>query len=357
MDDDGRLSFEYDPQQVLPLSGRVAGMCHCLNRLPVLPELLEDLARELVEQSIHASAAISGNPMRLDEVREELARDPVEPSPAGPTVARARREIANLGLAYAPLPKLRTESGVFNVSEAFVRKVHAVTVQGTVPDGVGQYVPDQDGESPGMAARKLVERINGAGFAEETQAVRAGLLHYHLFRLRPFAEGSGRVARFFEASILAVAGFRLACLSLPQYYRKNIDAYLGWFRPGEPDSLQARTGFLCFQLTGLLQGLEQLHERLTAPLQALALAEQYRQLFASRQLNRRSHELLLLLLQRDPAEPAGFQLKDLFLRQPYKLLYDKVSEHTARRDLNRLLELGLLSKEGLRYALVKRLPC
>lgn len=373
--------LRFDATRVLPLAGRARGLCETLNRLPLLPGLADELERTLVEQSIHATAAISGNPMRLDEIRELLARDAAQPDPpAGPTVARARREIGNLGLAYAPLPKRRVESGVFGVSEGFMRKVHAVMVQGTVSGGMGEYAREvQD------RVLELITRINARDCCDLEPALRAGLFHYHLLRLRPFAEGSGRVARFFECSILAVGGYRFACLLPPLHYRRHIDDYLRFF-PGEaaPDTDEERlTPFLVFMLEGLLHGLETLRERLTRPLRRLALAEHFRGLLEAREINRRSHDLLLLLLDRErsddadrdasesdaaPATPnratpnqatpiaegSPFLLKDLFLKTPYKLLYHKVSEHTARRDLNRLLELGLLRKSGTSYFFQER---
>ena len=40
--------------------------------------------------------------------------------------------------------------------------------------------------------------------------------------------------------------------------------------------------------------------------------------------------------------PASFNLKDLRHRTPYDILYRDVTERTARRDLKKLLERGLL---------------
>jgi Fic family protein len=351
MDREKKFSTHFDPVEVLPLAGQVRGLCKALNALPVQPSLIRGLEQELVEQSIHASAAMAGNPMRLDEVRECLSEQGAQPEdPAGPTVARARREIANLGLAYAPLPKERTKTGVFGVSDGFLRKVHAVMVQGTVPGGMGEFVPDA--ENPVLA---LVTRINGQDMSGLEQAVRAGIFHFHLYRLQPFATGTGRVARFFESSILAVGGYRFACLMQPLYYRRHMDEYLRYFpspdqQPPLKDSL---TEFLVFMLQGLRENLEQIREQLHSPLRRLALAERFRVLAEDRRINRRTHDLLLLLLDRETDQETGaplpFLLKDLFLKQPYKLLYNDVSEHTARRDLNRLLELGLLTKDGTSY--------
>ncbi|MGE4290785.1 MAG: Fic family protein [Desulfovibrio sp.] len=348
------FSMQFDSVPVFVLAGRARGRCEALNRLPLLPALADELEITLAEQSIHATAAIAGNPMRLDEIHELLAPDNTHTeTPAGPTVARARREITNLGLAYAPLPKRRTESGVFGISEGFLRKVHTVVVQGTVASGTGEY-PVQVREH----LLDLIAHCNAPECNELEPAVRAALLHYHLYRLRPFSEGNGRVARFFESSVLAVGGYRFASMMLPLYYRRRIDDYLRFFPiPDEPRAIltgdDSATAFLVFMLEGLLECLDTLHERLAAPLRRLALSEHFRRLLESREINRRSHDLLLLLLDRETVPESGvplpFQIRDLFLKNPYKLLYDKVSEHTARRDLNRMLDLGLLLKDGTSY--------
>lgn len=348
---DEKFSTHFDPVEVLPLAGEVRGICRSLNALPVRPDLAHDLERDLTEQAIHATAAMAGNPMRLDEVRECLADEGTSPDdPAGPTVARARRVIANLGLAYAPLPKQRTEPGVFGVSDGFLRKVHAVMVQGTLARGMGEYVPGAENR-----VLSLVTRINAQDMSDMEQAVRAGIFHYHLHRIMPFAHGTGRVARFFESSILAVGGYRFACLMQPLTYRRRIDEYMRFFpsEQGEPAVMDSLTEFLVFMLSVLRDNLTALHSQCTVPLRKLALSDHFRILAESRRINKRTHQLLSLLLDRetdpDTGEPLPFLLKDLFLKQPYKLLYDKVSEHTARRDLGRLLELELLVKKGTSY--------
>lgn len=323
------------------------GQFFSLYSLPVQPGLLEALECELVASSIHASAAIAGNPMRLDEVRAELDRAPDDPEPpSGPTVARARREVSNLVLAYGPLPIGRTEGSVFGVAEGFVRKVHTVMAQGTVKAGLGEYAPLPGGSRSQAQTQnevlKLVTWANAPEFTADTVLVRAALFHYGFMRLQPFAEANGRVARFFETSVLTVGGVRFVSLMMPAFYQNNIDEYLSFFLE---ESKQTSSDFLEFFLSGVEQGLESMRGQLVKPLRGLALAAYFEDLRETKQVKTRLFEFLNLLL----AHEGSFQLKDLFLRQPFKLLYNRVSEHTARRDLKKLMALGLLHKEEVYY--------
>jgi Fic family protein len=361
--DELRLS---EKSTLLARAARLQGELATLCRVPSAPGFLEELERKLLRESIHASAAIAGNPMRADEVLALLERGADAPeTPAGPTVARARREVANLALAYAPLPVGREGESVFGVSEGFVKKVHTVLVQGTgsgapgatgMAGAPGEYAAAEGGIQAEML--RLVTWINGADPLLGNPILRAALCHYGLLSLRPFAAGSGRTARFFETSILVVAGLRFVPYLLPVHYHANIDRYLGFFLgtglktgPGQgPDRGPGAAEFVEFVLEGVRNGLDDVRERVLEPMRTLVLKAHFDSLREERRIKDRAHCLLHLLL--DHAEP--FQLKDLFLRQPFKLLYDRVTEHTARRDLLRLMELGLLAKDGTSYTFQRR---
>lgn len=339
---------DYDRSLVLGKAVAIRASCRELTSMPILPGVAEELEAELVCRSVHATAAVAGNPMGRAEVRERFYREPgIQDPPSGPTVARARREIDNLVLAYKPLPKGRSEEGTFGVSEGFVRKVHAVMAQGVLDRRLGEYAGNPEtGRTAEQVRSHMLELstwINTPDLTDEEPAIRAGLLHYHLLRLRPFNVATGRVARFFEASVLAVAGLRYVCLTPPLHYLDRVDRYQAL--ASGPSGARSLTDFLLFVLEGLDQGLGEVRGRLLMPMRTIALRVYFEDLLRHKAVGRRMHELLHLLLD----HPAPFLLKDLFLRHPFKLLYDRVSEHTARRDLNRLMELGLLTKSGASY--------
>ncbi|MBU1248786.1 MAG: Fic family protein, partial [Proteobacteria bacterium] len=329
------------------LAAELFGESNALKIIPCLPGTLDEYHDELVAASIHASAALAGNPMPLDEASVELERKVGDPElPSGPTVARARREITNLALAYKPLPIGRVESSVFGVSEGFVKKVQTVLAQGTSLSGLGDYVPSTDGKrTQGQTQAEMLRLITWINASEATNhgpLVRAALFHYGMLRLRPFADANGRTARFFETSILTVAGVRFASLWLPVHYHRNIDQYLAFCQ----DEASNVSAFVTFMLHGVRQGLELARLRLIDPLRTLALKAYFDALRHDKTVKTRLHQLLHLLIDHQES----FQIRDLYLRQPFKLLYDEVSEHTTRRDLNKLIALGLLTKDGTSYA-------
>ena len=80
----------------------------------------------------------------------------------------------------------------------------------------------------------------------------------------------------------------------------------------------------------------------------LALRDYYRFSQETRDISRRQHDLLQLLLSR---EDRSVTLQALHLDPVLAPLYRSVSEKTARRDLERLTQLKLLLQNGKRYVL------
>ena len=71
------------------------------------------------------------------------------------------------------------------------------------------------------------------------------------------------------------------------------------------------------------------------------LREYYDRLLQRKVLSVRQHDLLCMLLERKGSVTLG----GLFLK-PFDLIYRTVSERTARRDLEKLVDLGLLVKSA-----------
>lgn len=323
--------------------------------LPVLPKWAAQLNEDLIIRSIFGTAAIEGSPLSETEVSGLLATG----RETEPRVAR-ERTITNLREAY----RLAGVGGnvlfetQYQLNEERILQLHATICRGlddaryrpgqyrVVPVEVGdaehggKYRPPRLPGDISMLMTRFVEWANGADVnAPGNGVVRAFLVHYHLALIHPFADGNGRLARVVEAELLEKAGFRFVPLMMSNYYYENIDDYYRAFTATEHNRFDV-TPFLEFCLKGLIECCKDIHGRVTLLIRRLTLREHYSTLRKKRLLTRRQHDFLLLLL--DHARP--FTLSDLTEEPGFRILYSVVSDKTARRDLHKLGEMGLIRK-------------
>lgn len=205
-----------------------------------------------------ASAALDGADVRPESVRDGSALDG---SPMGRVVAAALRLQAEVPrqvrvLETAPLQALA--------------RLHAVTAHGFVPDGdLGRPrrggAPDDPlhlGAAPGAteAVRRLDDLSTLLVRPTEAPAVLvAAVVHGELLATRPFAWGSGLLARAGVRLVLAARGVDPDGLAVPEAgvlslgrpaYASAARGYLA----GTPDGV---AGWLVFCATSLVAGAEQ----------------------------------------------------------------------------------------------------
>ncbi|NTW53876.1 MAG: Fic family protein, partial [Chlorobaculum sp.] len=173
--------------------------------------------------------------------------------------------------------------------------------------------------------------------------------HYHFSLIHPFWDGNGRVARLLEALLLQSAGIRYVPKMLSNYYYRHVDDYYRAFS----DTIKAKkdvTPFLEFNLHGVIESLQQMKNRIADFIRVLAMRDYLHFLVSNKAISRRQNDLLTLLLDDPSGKP--FTLHELQQALPYSMLYRKVSEMTARRDLKNLLERKLLTVDAdNRYSL------
>jgi len=324
--------------------------------LPILPAWAAELNEDLIARSIFGTAAIEGSPLTESEVSALLAQ---QPDPARET--EKERVVLNLREAYrlAGVGSTRPgEAGPALLSEERIRRLHETLARGLEHDRYlpgtyrlrpvevgdadhgGKYRPPKVPEDIKLLMSGLVEWANSAALMKETDPiVRAILVHYHLALIHPFSDGNGRLARVVEAELLEKAGFRYVSLMMSNYYYLRIDDYYRAFSAAEHNDFDL-TPFLTFCLEGLLDSLRAIHMRVSDQVRRLALRKHYDDLRESRALTARRHALLLILLE----NPEPFTAADLRNRAKYAALYASVSDKTARRDLDRLEGLGLVTK-------------
>lgn len=92
-------------------------------------------------------------------------------------------------------------------------------------------------------------------------------------------------------------------------------------------------------LTASVESLKGIKNSIIYFIRKFSLRDLYNFEKQRKSITKRQFDLLSLLLD----DPIEFTLKDLLEKNPYSILYRKLSTQTARRDLKKLAEMKLLN--------------
>ena len=329
--------------------------------LPILPVLSATLEEEVVRKSIFGTAAIEGNPLREEEVAGIISEADKQQG-----MRQADKEIRNLKMAYDYLSEVKADTNqVFLLEEDEIKKVHSIITRGIAyernvpgqyrnhPVKVGDashggvYAPPRIFDDIQTLMAQFTAWINSEEITSLDPMVRAALAHYHLGLIHPFGDGNGRTARIIEAILMKASGLTYVPVMLSNYYYRHIDEYFWAFSLARKNKERDVTPFLRFVLEGVTDSLTEIKSRIIYYIRKFTLRDYYTFLRTKPGLNRRRYDLLTLLL--DNTE--SFSFDDLYRIPRFRVLYGKVSQRTAKRDLSALCEAKLLICEKDKYSL------
>lgn len=225
---------------------------------------------------------------------------------------------------------LQNRPGRWRLGDIYVRK-----------DETGEIVyqgPDAD-EVPSLVS-ELMTCLNDP-VPEDQRLIQAGMAHLNLVMIHPFRDGNGRMARCLQSLVLARGGILdPVFISIEEYLGRNTQRYYdilaevgrGSWQPGNDARPWVRfiiTAHLRQARTTLTRIRES--ERLWIDLEALA--------------RRHGFPDRVLPLLFDAA--TGFRIRNATYRAALvETGEEPISEPTASRDLQRLVEAGLLTPRG-----------
>jgi Fic family protein len=202
----------------------------------------------------------------------------------------------------------------------------------------GVYTPPKILKDVQTLMTEFIAWINGGELMQEEPPVRAALAHYHLGLIHPFGDGNGRAARLVEALVLQAQGIGHLPVMLSNYYYTHVDDYYWAFTRSQRGKDHDVTPFVEFVLKAFIAALYELKSKMTHAIRKLAMRDFLVLRRQNKLITQRQHDLLVLLLDSDKP----FSLADLQTQPLFQVLYRAVSERTARRDIQRLLDHGLL---------------
>ena len=213
---------------------------------------IPQLQKDSRQRGAHASTAIEGNPLTLEEVRALEAGAPLTVH-----TERSRREVLNY---FAGLRHVEKQAKKKLLAHEDILKLHALLAAGVMDQGtvgryriiqvrVGRYMPPPPEMVSGLM-RELLEWWNKKS-AEWSPVLTSAILHYQFEEIHPFADGNGRTGRMLALWELYRRGFDTHHIfSVDEFYwedRPRYYASLAAVNPQEGDL----TGWLEYTTEGL----------------------------------------------------------------------------------------------------------
>ncbi|MDW5596177.1 Fic family protein [Conexibacter stalactiti] len=247
----------------------------------VLPAVADQLRASARVGTVHYSNLIEGNELPAIEA-ERATRGELTPD------TRAKVELINYVAALDLLDE-RLDSGRLALKPELLLDLHRVTTrdlgrrgdphfrpqhEGAWRDGIALVVDRLTGrvmhegpppeEVPGRVESMFEWAVRMLGRGEPPHVV-AGVVHYGITDIHPFADGNGRVARLFQSAILMHAGVLPGRMfSFERYYADDRQAYYAALR-----SVRARTLNMESWLEYFLRGLVEEYERIARTVEDL----------------------------------------------------------------------------------------
>jgi Fic family protein len=215
------------------------------------------LQKDTRSRNVHASTAIEGNPLTLEQVRAlEEGRDIVASD------ARSRREVLNYFAGLRYIEKHATKERIVHEDLFELHRILAGEVmdQGTagsyrmIAVRVGNHFPPAAADVSGLMF-ELLDWWNKESI-KLSPLLSSAILHYRFEDIHPFADGNGRTGR-------ALALWELYRRGFDSQHIFSVDEYYWEDRPGYYAALDAvrktgedLTGWLEYSAEGIRQTLE-----------------------------------------------------------------------------------------------------
>ncbi len=223
------------------------------------------LQKDTRTRNVHASTAIEGNPLTLEQVRAlEEGRELSAPG------TRPRREVINY---FAGLRFVEKHAAKKTIRQTDILELHRILAGEVMDQGeagkyrmiavrVGNYLPPPPDAVSGLMF-ELLEWWNGTA-TTLSPILSSAILHYRFEAIHPFADGNGRTGRALALWELYRRGFDTHHIfAVDEYYWEDRPAYYAALQ-GVREARDDLSAWLEYCATGLRQTLERVWLRIQA---------------------------------------------------------------------------------------------
>ena len=351
---------ELDPSDWMRL-GEAASKIQWISSAVLKPETAQQLHLIYLAKGIQATAAIEGNTLDEAEVRRLME--------GGLRLPRSQQylaqEVQNVLDACNGIAEAIERGGAGGLSTETICRYNSQVLKGLELEegaaageirkgsvGVGRYLG-----APAEDCRHLLDRLcewlNGPDFRQEPDddynflKLTAGAIAAHLYLafIHPFDDGNGRTARLVELRILAEGGLPLAaCHLLSNHYNRTRTRYYQILDRASRVEPYGVREFFSYALRGLVEGLDEQIDWIVNNQLVTAWENYINEQFAGRDTPAgRRRAMLVRDLPPDPPTPRA---EITYVSPRVAEAYAGKTSKTVSRDLDRLLEMGLVRRIG-----------
>ena len=346
--------------------GECQSKCEHLSKVPLRPETARELSQIYLAKGVQATTAIEGNTLTEEQVLQHIRGELHLP----PSTEYLQQEIDNIvrtcnettrHVVAGTLPQLSIDR-IKYLNACVLRNL---SVSEEVQPGrlrthsvlVGNVYRGAPAEDCVYLLDRLCDWLNGEDFQppESIKAygtvfaiVRAVVAHLYLAWIHPFGDGNGRTARMVEFEILNAAGLPSPVTNLlsnhynltrSEYYRQ-----LDMASKSEGDI----GPFILYAVQGFLDGLRDYVEKVWKQHYDVVWRSYVYEKFRnhSSDVHKRRRSIVLDLSRTGEAKTKS---EIATLTPVLARAYAQKTDKTLGRDLNELVAMELLIKEGDRY--------
>ena len=314
----------------------------------LIPKWEVALRREALIKNAHASTAIEGNPLSLEQV-SELAngRDIM-------ATRKAKAEVLNYLKLLEDLPNM-SEDG--KITEKVILKIHRLLTKDVLenPADSGVYrnrhvvignritgfitFRPPDAKDVPVLMKEFVKWLNNKDVLETNPVLAAGISHYEFVRIHPFIDGNGRTARALASIILLIRGFDTKrFFALDDYYDSDRQSYYKALQSVDPKTLDI-TEWLKYFTYGVALQIDKVKERV------LSLSSDVKRKQLKGQIALTERQMKIVEIINTHGYVTNRAIREMF----------KLSDEGALKEIHKLLSLGVIKSEGrgrsIRYLL------
>jgi Fic family protein len=272
----------YTPEAVNLLT-RISVSLGTIRGARILPAVADQLRASAKAGTVHYSNLIEGNELPFVEA-ERAARRELDAD------SRAKVELVNYVDALDLIDR-RVDESALELTSDLLRELHGVATRGLGREDDPHFKPHHEGawrDGVALVVDRLTGRVMHEGpppdevpqrmealfdwlsskvaSAGEPSFVLAGVVHYAITDIHPFADGNGRVARLFQTALLMRADVLPGRMfSFERYYAEDRAAYYAALRSVRDRTLNMETWLEYF-----LRGMAEEYERVAATVSDLS---------------------------------------------------------------------------------------
>ena len=355
------------------LLGEVQSKCEYSKVTPIPPEARDRLQRVYLTKGVHGTTSIEGNTFSEEEVGKIIKNEMDVPL----SREYQKQQILNMVKAFNKIsqdeilgPNAPFTLDVFNTYhhlvlsdlESILDKDVEVGAIRTHRVEVGGYL----GAPPEDCERLLQDLCNWLnsdvnapqGYELAWQILKALVAHVYFAWIHPYGDGNGRTARLLEFAILLRAGVPdIAAHLLSNFYNKTRDMYYkqlqdshGDFRDGSYPPNGKLTGFIEYALQGFKDELDNQTDIINIVQLQVIWHDFIHSSFPKnlRQVEQRRKRLILDMSDHVLEKPVKIgELREL--TPAIALAYQGKTDRTIQRDIDTLIDKGLLSRNENGY--------